>query len=174
MPARAGKKMWDLGQIKDKFGLVGWGWHGVGQEVMGGICPHPTHPTMRSGDRTTHIVSVIVLIVGQLHHAVGALKGVQPWGPVRDNPKIHPTAPNQALGPSANPAGITEPVGSAGGSGMQGLASQRRQSKCSNAHILWEGEEGGILIIILKNIYNSIGTTQGDGRRTEETAEPPL
>lgn len=97
---------------------MGLAWSGAGSH--GGICPHPTHPAMHSGDRTTHIVSVIVLVVGQLHHAVGALKGVQPWGPVRDNPKEHPTAPNQALGPSANPAGITELAGSAGVVGCRG------------------------------------------------------
>lgn len=112
LPARGEKKMWDLGQIKDKSGLVGWGWHGMGQGVSRGSVPIPPTPLCAPGTHTTHIVSVIVLVVGQLHHTVGALKGVQPWGPVRDNPKKYPTAPNQALGPPANPAGITEPAGS--------------------------------------------------------------
>lgn len=72
---KRGKNKWDLGQTKDKMGLVGWGQHGAGQGVSGGdLSPIPPAPLRALGTCATHIVGVIVLIVGQLHHPIGALE----------------------------------------------------------------------------------------------------
>ena len=62
------REIWGKSTIKQ-------GWRdGASTESAEGTHPHPTAPLQALGTCITHIVGVIVLIVSQLHHPVGALE----------------------------------------------------------------------------------------------------
>lgn len=77
----------------------------AGSQWRGSI-PIPPASLRAPGLRATHIVGVIILIVGQLHHPVGALeRGTATGNQLRTvKKKTQTLAPNRAPGSSANPA----------------------------------------------------------------------
>lgn len=111
LPARGGQ-MWNLGLVKDKMWLVGWG-----RESAEGIHPPPTCPAAGPGAVCySHSRCYRPRCRPALppHRSPG--EGHSHGAPVRDNPKNphHQTwlwAP-----PQTHPTGITELVGDAGSS----------------------------------------------------------
>lgn len=109
LPAR-GEQMWNLGLVKDKMWLVGWG-----RESAEGIHPPPTCPAAGPGAMCySHSRCYRPRCRPALppHRSPG--EGHSHGAPVRDNPKNphHQTwlwAP-----PQTHPTGITELVGDAG------------------------------------------------------------
>lgn len=85
----------EFGQVKIK---CGW-WDGAGSQQRGSI-PLPAVLLQTLGLRATHIVGVIILVVGQLHHPIGALESGTAMGyKLGTIQKTHITK----LGSSTNP-----------------------------------------------------------------------
>lgn len=132
------------------MGLAG---SGAGSQWRGSI-PIPPASLRAPGLCATHIVGVIILVVGQLHHPVGALeRGTAMGNQLRTVKKKKKQTPQHQTGLQAplqtQPHGDpTELVGDTGSSRVYGLASHHQQRKASNAPFHGREGEWGILIII--------------------------